>query len=74
MSDEGDGAAVSDPVCSAKGCRRPAAYALVWNNPRLHTSDREKVWVACPAHREHLGSFLDARGFLLRVDPLGAAG
>jgi hypothetical protein len=59
-----------DVVCSSKGCRNPAAHVLVWNNPRLHTADREKTWVACDEHLEHLSQFLGARGFLRRVDPL----
>lgn len=58
------------PVCSAKGCRADAVHALVWNNPKLHTPGREKTWVACDEHRESLSSFLAARGFLRRVDPL----
>jgi hypothetical protein len=58
------------PICSAKGCRQAAAHVLVWNNPRLHTPDREKTWVACEDHRQSLSSFLDLRGFLRRVDPL----
>lgn len=58
------------PRCSAKGCRQPATYVLVWNNPKLHAPDREKTWVACAAHRESLAGFLDLRGFLLRVDAL----
>ncbi len=60
-----------EPVqCSAKGCREPARHVLVWNNPKLHTPDREKTWVACEEHRESLSTFLDIRGFLRRVDPL----
>ena len=57
-------------ICSAKGCRAQAVHALVWNNPKLHTPDREKTWVACDEHRESLSRFLDLRGFLKRVDPL----
>ena len=57
-------------ICSAKGCREVAAHVLVWNNPKLHTADREKNWVACDAHRASLSGFLDVRGFLKRVDPL----
>lgn len=60
------------PVCSAKGCREQARHVLVWNNPRLHVPGREKTWVACDEHRDSLSQFLDARGFLRRVDPLGA--
>jgi hypothetical protein len=60
---------VSELVCSAKGCQEPAAWALVWNNPRLHTPDRRKSWLACEAHRQHLADFLGARGFLREVVP-----
>ncbi len=58
------------PVCSAKGCRGPATHVLVWNNPRLHTPDREKTWVACDTHRQPLADHLHVRGFLRRVDAL----
>jgi hypothetical protein len=60
---------VEDPICSAKGCRAPAVHALVWNNPKLHTPDREKLWHACEQHRSSLSEFLEMRGFLKRVDP-----
>jgi hypothetical protein len=50
--------------CSARGCRAPAAWALGWNNPAVHTPDRRKVWLACEDHREHLSGFLGVRGFL----------
>jgi hypothetical protein len=53
-----------DRQCSAKGCRRAATVALAWNNPKLHTPDRRKMWLACDEHRESLSRFLDARGFL----------
>jgi hypothetical protein len=51
-------------VCSAKGCRATATWAHLWNNPRLHTPDRRKVWLACDEHRVSLGEFLSVRGFL----------
>jgi hypothetical protein len=57
-------------VCSAKGCRTPARWRLIWNNPRLHTPDREKVWIACDEHRESLAHHLAVRSFLRRVEPL----
>jgi hypothetical protein len=64
---------VTEPLqCSAKGCRTSAVWALVWNNPKLHTPDREKRWLACDEHRESLSEFLTLRGFLRRVDPLDA--
>ena len=58
-------------ICSSKGCRREAAFQLFWNNPKLHEPDRRKIWLACDEHREHLSNFLDARGFLREVVPLG---
>ncbi len=61
-------------ICSAKGCRGAAAYALRWQNPKLHSGDRMKTWLACEEHREHLSSFLSARGFLRKIDPAPAAG
>jgi hypothetical protein len=60
----------AEVICSAKGCRNAAAYILVWNNPSLHTVDREKTWVACEEHKTSLSEFLDRRGFLRRVDTL----
>lgn len=58
------------PQCSRRGCREAAVWVLEWNNPRVHTPQRRKRWVACQDHREHLGDFLDARGFLLGIRPL----
>jgi len=57
-------------ICSAKGCREPAGYTLVWNNPKVHTADREKLWTACDEHRESLAHHLAIRSFLRRVEPL----
>ena len=55
---------VSDLECSARGCRAPAQWGLLWNNPRIHTPERRKVWLACDDHRERLERFLGNRGFL----------
>ena len=56
-------------ICSAKGCRAPAAHELRWNNPKLHTADRRKVWLACDRHRQSLADFLSARNFLKEIAP-----
>jgi len=66
---------VTDPplVCSAKGCREPATWALRWNNPKLHPPERRKTWLACDDHRESLAGFLSARGFLRETEPAGSA-
>jgi hypothetical protein len=59
------------PLCSAKGCAAPAEWELRWNNPKLHTPERRKVWLACEGHRASLGEFLSARSFLRETVPLG---
>ncbi len=56
-------------VCSAKGCRARALWALRWNNPTLHTPERRKTWLACERHREQLSEFLALRGFLRETEP-----
>jgi hypothetical protein len=55
------------PICSAKGCRASGAWVLAWNNPKIHTPERRKTWLACDEHREQLSSFLGVRGFLKEV-------
>lgn len=60
-------------LCSAKGCRRSATWALRWNNPTLHAPERRKVWLACEEHESTLREFLTLRGFhrdSVRVDEL----
>jgi hypothetical protein len=57
-------------TCSSKGCRADAAWALLWNNPKIHSGDRRKTWLACKEHKDSLGDFLKARGFLRDIEPL----
>lgn len=59
--------AAAPEICSAKGCQAVAVWQLQWNNPKLHTPDRRKVWLACDEHRQTLADFLGARGFLKDV-------
>ena len=56
-------------LCSAKGCHTPGVWELRWNNPKIHTPDRRKVWLACDDHRPSLSDFLGARGFLKETEP-----
>jgi hypothetical protein len=62
-----DPASPPSPICSAKGCRADAVWVLAWNNPKLHTPERRKTWLACEEHRDHLSKFLGVRGFLKDV-------
>lgn len=50
-------------VCSARGCTRQASFEILWNNPKIHTPERRKIWLACTDHEESLRTFLNARGF-----------
>jgi len=59
-----------DLTCSARGCQAPATTDVRWNNPRIHTPDRRKHWLACPEHTPTLSAFLSARGMLREVVPL----
>lgn len=61
---------LTETICSARGCRRPATWGLLWNNPKLHTPERRKVWMACDDHRADLESFLRSRGFLRSTVPV----
>jgi hypothetical protein len=60
-----------DPTCSRAGCTAAASWNINWRNPRIHTADRVKVWLACDEHRDYLRDYLGARDFPVLVTPLG---
>ncbi len=62
-----------EAVCSRAGCRGAAHWRIDWRNPRIHTGDRSKTWVACDEHVGYLREFLAARDFPLTVSPLSPA-
>lgn len=53
--------------CSAAGCTDVAVWRINWRNPRIHSPERVKVWLACQAHRDHLTGYLGSRGFPVLV-------
>jgi len=57
-------------TCSSRGCGQPATWQLRWNNPKIHTPDRRKTWLACDEHKESLSDFLARRSFLREVVPI----
>lgn len=59
--------------CSRAGCHAEASWRIEWRNPRIHSPDRRKVWVACPDHRDYLRDYLAARDFPVAVEPLVVA-
>lgn len=63
----GFGSDPAEPQCSRAGCQSPATTAVNWRNPKIHTPDRVKVWLACEEHRDFLRDFLEARNFPVLV-------
>jgi hypothetical protein len=59
------------PTCSKAGCRERAKWNVNWRNPRIHTKDRVKVWLACDEHRAFLHDYLATRDFPVIVTALG---
>jgi len=59
--------------CSRAGCRAEATWRIEWRNPKIHTEDRRKIWLACDEHVEFLREFLGARDFPLEVLPQKAS-
>ena len=59
--------------CSRAGCVATAIWRIDWRNPRIHTPDRRKTWVACDEHKDYLREFLAAREFPLEVSTLAVA-
>lgn len=56
--------------CSSAGCGADAAWRVNWRNPRIHSPDRVKVWLACGDHRATLADYLATRGFPVVVTAL----
>jgi hypothetical protein len=59
------------PQCSRAGCDADATFGVHWRNPKLHTPDRIKTWLACDEHVDYLREFLLARNFPVVVAPFG---
>lgn len=57
--------------CSRAKCRAEADWAIQWRNPKIHTEDRRKTWLACAEHLDTLRSFLTDRSFPVAVLPVG---
>lgn len=74
MSLWGDGLEPSSNPCSRAGCRTEASWQVIWRNPRIHTVDRRKVWLACDEHREYLRDYLAARDFPVELAVFPAQG
>ena len=61
------------PRCSRAGCHEDARWRIDWRNPRIHSEDRVKTWLACAEHVDYLRDFLAARDFPVTVVALETA-
>lgn len=61
---------MTDAVCARAGCRASATARVNWRNPRIHSADRVKVWLACDEHSDWLRDYLANRDFPVVVTPL----
>ncbi len=59
--------------CSRAACRAEAVWSVHWRNPRIHSIDRVKTWVACDEHLEFLRDYLMSRDFPVTVTAYGVA-
>jgi len=62
--------ASTEVQCSRKGCRNRAEHQLLWNNPKIHTPERRKIWLACPEHLDWLETYLKERLLYRQTLPL----
>lgn len=67
---QGPVAAGPGAVCSRKACRAQATWQLLWNNPKIHTPERRKTWLACAEHRGWLEDYLQTRGLWKETHPM----
>lgn len=61
---------VGELVCSRKGCSAEALYGMLWNNAKLHTPERRKVWLTCAEHQHFFRDYLASRGLLREQVPV----
>jgi hypothetical protein len=54
-------------ACSRAACVQTANWRIEWRNPKIHSADRVKVWLACAEHRDYLENFLASRDFPVSV-------
>lgn len=57
-------------LCSRKACRQGATMQLLWNNPKIHTPERRKIWLACDEHVAWLEDYLQSRSLWKETLPL----
>lgn len=65
---------LAEATCSRKGCRARATTQLLWNNPKIHTPERRKIWLACDEHTAWLQDYLQGRSLWKETVPMTSKG
>lgn len=53
--------------CARADCHAAATHHIIWRNPRIHSEDRRKIWLACDEHVGFLSDYLRTRDFPVEV-------
>lgn len=56
--------------CSRAGCHNAANCKVFWRNPKIHSQERSKTWLACSDHLQFLIDYLDTRGFYIGTEKI----
>jgi hypothetical protein len=67
VGESGQPGEAGESQCSRAGCREAATWKVNWRNPKIHSADRVKVWLACTDHVDFLRDYLATRGFPVLV-------
>ncbi len=59
--------------CSRAACTSDAVWSVHWRNPRIHSPERVKTWLACDEHVEYLRDYLSSRDFPVTVTAVGVS-
>jgi hypothetical protein len=48
-----------------------AEFQVLWRNPKIHSEERRKIWLACREHRDYLVDYLSVRSFFIETLAIG---
>jgi hypothetical protein len=57
-------------ICSRAGCSDGASWFIYWRNPKVHSLDRKKTWLACESHKQFFIEYLSMREFFLEAESI----
>lgn len=57
-------------ICSRVACECDARYKIIWQNQKIHGTERFKTWLSCDEHLNFLETFLRSRNFVVIVEKI----